>query len=226
MPQPPNLLQKVAATLEEDILFGRLRTRERLIEDELIERFGATRHVVRQALADLERRGMVVRQPNRGAIVRDFSRNEVDQICAVREVLHAQAAALIPLPVAPALLRQLEKLHDAHSREVERGNVSEIHRVNNQFHDTLFTACGNRFLAQTIREYAQMSLAFRCHLMVNPFLVRRARDEHGSMIAALKRGDRAGLVRLCVKHTQPAQEVYLSMQAGPDKAGGHRLAPP
>ena len=61
--------------------------------------------------------------------------------------------------------------------------------------------------------------------MVNPFLVRRTRDEHGAMIAALKRGDRAGLVRLCVRHTQPAQEVYLSMQAGPDAATDRRVAP-
>jgi DNA-binding GntR family transcriptional regulator len=224
MPRGSQQPVSIAATLEEDILFGRLRTRERLIEDELIDRFGATRHVVRQALVDLERRGMVVRQPNRGAVVRDFSRAEVDQISKVREILHAQAAAMVPLPAAPALLRQLKRLHEAHSREVERGNVSGIHRVNNEFHDALFTACGNPYLAQTIRDYAQMSLAFRCHVMVNPFLVRRARDEHEAMIAALERGDRAALVRLCVRHTQPSQQVYLSIQEGADAAPDRRMA--
>ena len=225
MPRSTQQPHPVAATLEEDILFGRLRSRERLIEDELIERFGATRHVVRQALVELERRGMVVRQPNRGAVVRDFSRAEVEQICKVRELLHAQAAAMIPLPAPLALVRQLKKLQDAHAREVEAGNLSGIHRVNNEFHDALFTACGNPYLAQTIRDYAQMSLVFRCHVMVNPFLVRRARDEHGAMIAALERGDRAALVRLCVRHTQPAQDVYLSMQAGPGAAVDPRVAP-
>jgi len=57
-----------------------------------------------------------------------------------------------------------------------------------------------------------MSLGFRCHVMVNPFLARRARDEHQAMVAALKKGDRAKLVRLCVEHTRPSKRVYMTMQ--------------
>jgi DNA-binding GntR family transcriptional regulator len=222
MAKTPGPLRQMVTTLEEDILFGRLRTRERLIEDELIERFGATRHAVRQALAELERMGMVVRLPNRGAVVRDFSRDEVEHICAVREMLHAQAAALIPLPADPALLRRLEKLHEAHSREVQRGNLRGIHQANSEFHSTLFEACGNPYLTRTINDYAQMSLAFRCHVMVNPFLARRARDEHAAMIQALKRGDRAKLVRLCTHHTRAAKDVYFSLQGYGDAASDRR----
>jgi len=212
MPKSPRTLTSIVAALEEDILFGRLRTRERLIEDELIDRFSATRHVVRQVLVELERKGMVLRERGRSAVVRDFSREEVEQICAVREMLHAHAAALIPLPAPPALLRKLEQLHEAHSKQVEAGDTSGIHRVNNAFHEMLFEACGNPFLLQSIRDYAQMSLGFRCHVMVNPFLARRARDEHQAMVAALKKGDRAKLVRLCVEHTRPSKRVYMTMQ--------------
>jgi len=212
MAKSPKTLTSIVAALEEDILFGRLRTRERLIEDELIDRFSATRHVVRQVLLELERKGMVLRERGRSTVVRDFSREEVEQICAVREMLHAHAAALIPLPAPPALLRKLEQLHEAHSKQVEAGDPSGIHRVNNAFHETLFESCGNPFLLQSIRDYAQMSLGFRCHVMVNPFLARRARDEHQAMVAALKKGDRAKLVRLCVEHTRPSKRVYMTMQ--------------
>lgn len=215
----------IVDALEEDILFGRLRTRERLIEDELIERFDATRHAVRQALVELERKGMVVREPNRGAVVRDFTRDEVEQICAVREMLHAHAAALIPIPAPASLLQRLERLHEQHSREVERGNLRGIHHANSLFHDALFEACGNPYLVQTIRDYAQMSLAFRCHLMVNPLLARGARDEHGAMLAALKRGDRAKLARLCTRHTQPAKEVYFSLRGFADTPAPVPAAP-
>jgi DNA-binding GntR family transcriptional regulator len=223
MSKPAQTLAHIVRTLEDDILFGRLRTRERLIEDELIERFGATRHVVRLGLAELERQGMIVRHRHRGAVVRDFAREEVEQISSVREVLHSQAAAMIPLPAPASLLRHLTDLVDAHAREVESGNLRGIHQANNAFHEALFEACGNPYLVRTIREYAQMSLVFRCHLMVNPFLARRARDEHRAMLAALKKGDRAKLVRLCVQHTQPSKQVYLAMQGMP--AGDPRLVP-
>ena len=212
MARPPKTLAKIVGALEEDILFGRLLTRERLVEDELIERFGATRHVVRQALVELERNGMVVRERGRSAVVRDFSRDEIEQICAVREMLHASAAALIPLPAPVPLIRRLEQLQQDHSAQVEAGDPSGIHRVNNAFHEAMFEACGNPFLAQTIRDYAQMSIGFRCHVMVNPVLAQRARDEHRAMIAALRKGDRARLVRLCVEHTLPSKRVYMTMQ--------------
>ena len=218
---------ELVRALEEDILFGRLRPRERLIEDELISRFGATRHVVRQTLVELENMGIVVRIAKRGAQVRDFTRDEVEQICAVREMLHAHAASLIPLPADPGLISRLKKIHEAHSLEVKRQNLWAIHQRNNEFHEVLFAACGNPYLVKTIQEYARMSLAFRCHLMSNPMRAARARGQHARMIDALKRGDRAELIRLCVEHTQPSKQVYMMMQGWiePGRGDGNAAAP-
>jgi DNA-binding GntR family transcriptional regulator len=53
------LLRTLVSSLEEDIVLGRLHPRERLIEDELMRRFAAKRHVVRRALADLQQMGIV-----------------------------------------------------------------------------------------------------------------------------------------------------------------------
>ncbi len=63
-------MQQALDTLEEDIVFGRLHPRERLTEDALMARFGLKRHVVRQALAELELMGVVERKRNVGAVVR------------------------------------------------------------------------------------------------------------------------------------------------------------
>lgn len=198
--------------LTADILFGRLMPRERLVEDDLIARLGATRHAVRQALADLERLGMLVRIPNKGAAVRDFTIDEVEQINAVRELLHAKAAEMIAMPVAAPAIAHLEALHKRHSQEVANGNLIGIHHANNAFHEALFALCGNPYLVRTIAEFAHMSLAFRCQLMANPKLARRARDQHASMLKALREGDRARLVRLCMEHTRPSNQVYLEMR--------------
>ena len=59
-------LPGIVDKLETDIVFGRLHPRERLIEDDLMARFGAKRHLVRQALVELERMGLVRRTRNRG----------------------------------------------------------------------------------------------------------------------------------------------------------------
>ena len=205
----PTLVERI----EQDIMFGRLRPRERLVEDDLIERTGATRHAVRQALIDLEARHLVVRIPNRGALVRDWTRAEIAEICQMRDWLHERAVRSIALPAPAPWLRELQRLQAAHAKAVDRGEPMAVHRANSAFHDALFGACGNRYLMQTIQDYAQMSLGYRCHLMTRLDLAREARDEHRQMVDAIRRADGERLVALCVGHTRSARQVYEALQA-------------
>jgi DNA-binding GntR family transcriptional regulator len=202
------MVRALVGRISEDILFGRLLPRERLVEDDIIARTGATRHAVRAALQALARDGLVVHLPNRGAQVRGFTAEEVEEITEVREMLHAEAARRIPLPAPAKLLAALAAIEAAHADAVERGDLSAIHAENERFHETLFAACGNRHLSATIRDHARLSLAFRCHAMADPALARQARDEHRAMIDALRRGDRKALVQLCVGHTSFAKRAY------------------
>jgi len=89
---------EVIRRLEEDIIFGRFAPGSRLVEDTLMTRYGASRHFVRQALFQLERQGIVLREKNIGATVRFYSSEEVRQIYEVREMLTRQAALMIALP--------------------------------------------------------------------------------------------------------------------------------
>uniref|UniRef100_UPI003F708212 GntR family transcriptional regulator n=1 Tax=Elioraea sp. TaxID=2185103 RepID=UPI003F708212 len=99
--RPAEPASGLVGRITEDILFGRLLPRERLVEDDLVARFGATRHAVRAALQTLAREGLAVHHRNRGAQVRSFTPAEVEEITEVRELLHAEAARRIPLPAPP-----------------------------------------------------------------------------------------------------------------------------
>src|SRR5436190_1125390 len=101
----------LATLLRDDIIFGRLAPGTRLIEDGLIARHNVTRHLVRQAFVELERLGIVVREKNKGVAVRSLTPREVAQIYEVRELLQRQAALRIPLPAAPEVIAELERLH-------------------------------------------------------------------------------------------------------------------
>src|SRR6202042_3674946 len=71
---------EIIRRIEEDIIFGRFAPGSRLIEDTLMSRYNASRHFVRQALFQLERQGIVLREKNVGATVRFYSAEEVRQI--------------------------------------------------------------------------------------------------------------------------------------------------
>jgi DNA-binding GntR family transcriptional regulator len=212
------VLAEIVRALEFDILYGRLKPRERLVEDAVMGRFGAKRHVVRQAFAELERMGIVVRTPHRGASVRDFPTKEVDEIYQMRELLQRSAAELIPLPADPALLAELEAVQARHDRAVDAADLREVDEINDRFHRVLFAACGNAHLARAIGYYAQLTRGVRLMHITAPGSLARVRDEHWAMIRALRAGDRAELVRLVVEHIQPSRVAYLAVRKALDLA--------
>src|SRR3954468_22126204 len=121
---------EVIRRLEEDIIFGRFAPGARLIEDSLMARYGASRHFVRQALFQLERQGIVLREKNVGATVRFYSGDEVRQIYDVREMLTRQAALMIALPARPALIDQLRSLQRDYCIQADAEDLRGIHEAN------------------------------------------------------------------------------------------------
>ena len=192
--------------LELDLILGRLKPRERLIEDELMARFDAKRHVVRSALAELEQRGLVERRPNKGAIVCDYNSEEVHEIDAFRGDLHRIAVDRMTLPLDPAVVRELADRHEA---AIERGDLADVILCNNAFHDRLFDQCGNRFLADSIRQLGLASHAIRSYRVGEPTLLRQAAEEHRQIIAAAAQGMREELQSLCARHILPSRDMYL-----------------
>lgn len=136
-------LEEVRKALELDLVPGLLRPRERLLEDDLMLRFGAKRHVVRPALIELERAGLVERRPNRGSVVRDYSREEVGQLYELRADLHRLAVMRMTLPAARAVTDELSEVADRHETAIKAGDLAHVIEFDTIFHDRLFDLCGN-----------------------------------------------------------------------------------
>ncbi|WP_236904037.1 GntR family transcriptional regulator [Comamonas serinivorans] len=217
---PPCSAAGLVTQLEEDIVFGRLHPRERLVEDELMARFEAKRHVVREALASLDRMGLVERRRNVGAFVRSFSTQEVEELYDLRSLLEVEAARQIALPLAPQALDELVAIQHRHDEAVAQGHAREVFVVNLAFHKTLFTLAGNRTLARAIEEYARQTYAIRFAGLVSAEYRSKARDEHWQMIEALRRNDSPTLQALCRAHLRPSQDAYLQTQRLRDATGG------
>ena len=203
--------EKIVRALEEDIIFGRLAPGARLTEDSLLSRFPVTRHFVRQALVQLEQMGVVVRERNKGATVRSLTPNEVQQIYAVRELVQRQAALLIPLPAPQSLIDELLAIHKEHGEHIESGYLRGVHETNDRFHLTLFGACGNKYLVQTIELYMRYSLPVRANSMADRAALDISHSQHRLMIEMLAGRDNWVLAQLCVDHLQPSKRRYIDL---------------
>ena len=205
----PSKADLIATSLEEDIVLGRRHPRERLVEQELCQHFDTHRGDVRLALFELEKKGIIQRFPNRGAVVRDLTPKEVTEIYAVREEVEVMAARIIPFPVAASDLAKLEELQRQHGSAIDSDDMLTVFYANLRFHQTLFALCGNACLIETIKQLEQKVYGIRFYANASPDALERARRDHIAMIKALRASRRDDLIELTRGHLKPSPQAYI-----------------
>src|SRR5436190_3117736 len=80
--------------LRESILAGVFEAGHQLRQDEVAEQFGTSRIPVREALRQLESEGLVTFHPNRGAVVKGLSLEDVLEMLDIRIGLECRALKL------------------------------------------------------------------------------------------------------------------------------------
>ena len=207
--KPQTKVLIVVRAVEVDLVLGRLYPRERLVEETLARRFETSRHVIRQALNELESAGLLIREANKGTTVCEYSTEEVNQLYQMREYLERQAALLIPLPVNDEDYSKLKSLCDDHSTAIAQEDMLRVIAANKEFHQVLFRLCENIFLANVIDEMAKKANLIRFASSIDLNLLKQARDEHFQILDALRTNDNISLSKICVSHLQPSRQKYL-----------------
>jgi DNA-binding GntR family transcriptional regulator len=203
----------IVSALEEDIVFGIFHPKERLIEEDLMARFGLKRHVVRDSLSQLEAMGLVVRVPNRGAFVRELTPEEVIEIYEVREILEVAAAFRTPLPAPKKVIVTLKRIQDEHSEAIANNDVHKVFRLNIQFHHQQFSACQNTKLVQSIMDYAQQAHLIRAIKYAEAGHLQKVERDHRRIIKAMEGKNRDALVEVVRNHLPDSRDAYLRAYA-------------
>jgi len=200
---------EIVRKLEEDIIFGVIHPRERLVEEDLAQRYGEKRHVVRAALETLETSGFVTRIANRGACVRELTPQEVIEIYEVREILEVAAARRTPLPASKDILKEMRAVQKRHSAAIAEHDLRAVFYLNIEFHQLQFVASHNERLATTIAEHAKQAHLIRAIKYADPGHLKRVEAEHLEIIAALAGDDRAALVNIVKAHLPASRDAYV-----------------
>jgi DNA-binding GntR family transcriptional regulator len=138
--------ERVLAGLRQDIIAGRLRPGDRLVERELAERFGVSRVPVREAIRALVTEGFVLFETPRRTVVRRLTPTDVRELFELREALEVYAAGLAATRAAPEALAELAGLLRAAALATGAGDAEAITDVNTRFHDRILALAGNSLL--------------------------------------------------------------------------------
>ena len=191
-----------------DVFSGRVRAGDHLVTQELADRFQVSHTPVREALIALSGMGIIDLLPNRGAIVRKISVQEVREVCQVRRILECEATRLACGQIALADLDELAT--DLRKMKAIRNPgpsfIPEARAIDTRLHDLIAESCGNAFLAHEIGRLKMLFRAFRDvaweHDEARNDFRRLAQEsgEHLAIVEALRKGDPQSARRAMSRH--------------------------
>jgi DNA-binding GntR family transcriptional regulator len=143
---------------------------------------------IREALLRLAADGLVFHAPRRGTFVSDISITDLQKIFEARLAMEGFCARLAARRATKAQLAAMDGLIDDLAR-VPDGDSKALMSIDERFHELLYEAADNEFLADALRRLH--ALSFRLWHMVLDRLgsVRPAMEQHRQITRALEAGD-------------------------------------
>jgi DNA-binding GntR family transcriptional regulator len=175
--------------LRKAILAGEYMPGERLVEAQLIERFGASRFNIRLALQDLAGEGLVEIQRNRGAQVRKISLAETIEITQVRMVLEGLVAAQAAARVTDEEASELDEIGLLMRRAVEAGEFRRYSDLNQQLHALVRRIAGHQTADRLIGTLRAQLARHQFMLSLLPGRPMVSLPQHERIITAIRGRD-------------------------------------
>lgn len=198
--------EQVYRRLRADIESGALAPGTPLAELALVERTGASRTPVREALRRLAAEGLADLVPRQGARVSRISPRSVRDLFEFRTLLEPEAMRQVAAATAddPNLRRALTALRAEFARIRRRrpspDRSATFYRVADRFDRVVIEAIRNEHLRRTIADLRSHTARLRNLSHTDPARVDVSVVEHLRMCDALLAGDADEAARACAEH--------------------------
>lgn len=200
------LSEQLASALADSIRQGHRVAGEKLpTENTLVQEFGVSRTVVREAFSRLKTLGLIETRQGSGAFVKaqpapgperlnlapDGTLDAVIKMVEVRRALEAESAALAAARATPKALKNIRQAMAALDRAVAQGGDGVSEDV--AFHASIAQAADNPFLMATLAYLNQFlehaTRVTRANEATKTHLAQDVREEHKAIVQAIEAGD-------------------------------------
>ncbi len=203
-PEPPiarrTLHDEVTTRVRDMIIEGRLQPGSRINETQLGQSLGVSRTPLREALKTLASEGLLELVPQRGAVVREFSLQDVAGILEVTKALEQLAGRLACERGTEGQIAEVRRLHDEMMRYYTRRERLAYYKLNHTIHASIVAMAGNPTLAEMHATLQARSKQIRYVGNSAPEKWAGAVSDHEEIITALEQRDPERLAAILGAH--------------------------
>jgi DNA-binding GntR family transcriptional regulator len=208
---------EVYLSLREGILRNDFHPGEALREEELCRQMNITRTPLRLALRRLEQEQLIIGEPYRGCRVRGVTRDELEPLFDIREVLEGLAARNVTTKGSRSGLATLRSLASGCDAAASAEQWPSFFQQDKNFHRELIQQSGNAKLAEVMEVYDFQLRTFLLHHRYLLYVVAQLTEQagelkhnHEKLVGVLESGDAGEAERQFRQHVRRSKVIVLN----------------
>lgn len=207
-------VETATATIQDLIKRGKFAPGQRLVVADLVKQLQVSAGPIREAIRRLTGEGLLEVRPNRSAIVRSLSQQELANVYDLREVIEGllarQCAKNIREGENASVIRDIVKrMHVAR----KTGDIKHYSGLNQEFHTAIYRIAGNdrgmELASQLVLPLYQLSY----HQLMNSSMMNQSCREHEQIAEAILAADPINAERLMRLHIRNSGMMILESTA-------------
>lgn len=206
--QPRTAHEYVQETLRRAILTGELPTGSRLVQSELAEQLAVSTTPVREALRNLTTEGLVVFDAHRGAIVRQLSKRELDELVEIRFALEPLAVRLAMERIDDETIQRAEEIHERMLVVDRFGEWLELNREFHKLHHDAAEAPRLQSILVGLQNASAMYVGKAAKL--HPEIRSQGEADHAAINQAFRDRDVEAAVEVLLRHIRLPIDLLTS----------------
>ena len=150
-----SLTVEIANTIRDRILKGEYGIGERIKENQIADELRVSRTPVREAIKQLEAEGLVETIPNRGSFCLGFTKQDIEDIYAVRTAVEILSVKWTVNKITDEEIKSLQDEYELMEFYTKKSDGERIMELNKSFHEIIYNASRSRFLIQILKSYQE-----------------------------------------------------------------------
>lgn len=201
-----SLTDEISDIIRDRILKGEYRIGEKIKETQVATEMKVSRTPIREAFKQLENEGLIDYVPNRGCFAKGFTKQDIEDLYAVRKALELLAVEWAVLRISDEQIKELQDQSNMMEYYISCKDVKHVTETNNSFHDIIYNATGSRFMAQVLRSYKEYISQTRTVLYDDPSYLIKIFREHRDILEAIRERDAEGAKNAMAFHLDQSKK--------------------
>jgi DNA-binding GntR family transcriptional regulator len=206
----PSLTEQVYRAIVDEILDGRLKPGQHLVQEQLAATLGVSRQPIQQAMALLKADGMVQEVGRRGLTVAQLDLSRMRCHYDIRGLLDGYAARSAAEEVNAGKIdvgtvrKEFDEIFKAGADAIERESVRDQIRFDEGFHKLIYGMSGNTVLRDTVEPHWRYLRRVMAEVLMHAEPATVVWEQHNAIADAILAGKADAADKLAEDHVKNA----------------------